>query len=220
MESNKDEAIKCLGIAQKHRSAGNLPSAKRFCQKSLNLFATPEGTKLLEIIKAEIAAEPSASSSSSSSSGAAGSGSAFTSSAEAHPSSSGTRHRHTESSSQKANGSANGSAKPAQEERKRDYTPEQAALVKRIRACKVTEYYEIMSLKRDCEEVEIKKAYRKVCIIRHVCATATHGSFISLPWHCTPTRMAHRGPTKLSRVRAHISSSCIHFVLMLPLSGF
>lgn len=160
MESNKDEAIKCLAIAQKHRNAGNLPSAKRFCQKSLSLFATPEGTKLLEIVETEITSEPSTSSGTSSAS--ADSSSAFSSSTEAHPSSSGTRHRHTESS--QANGKANGSAKKAASETqtKRDYTPEQAAIVKRIRACKVTEYYEILSLKRDCEEVEIKKAYRKV----------------------------------------------------------
>lgn len=38
-------------------------------------------------------------------------------------------------------------------------------MVKRIRSCKVTEYYEIMSLKRDCEEAEVKKAYRKVCVV-------------------------------------------------------
>lgn len=167
MESNKDEAIKCLSIAQKHKNAGNLPSAKRFCQKSLSLFATPEGTRLLQLVEAEIAADPSASSSasSSSSSGPAASSSAFSSSTEAHPSSSGTRHRHTESSTSKANGSA----KPAPQEKKREYTAEQAALVKRIRACKVTEYYEIMSLKRDCEEVEVKKAYRKVCtVLNHV----------------------------------------------------
>lgn len=158
MESNKDEAIKCLAIAQKHRSAGNLASAKRFCQKSLNLFTTPEGTKLLELIETETAEQPSVPESSSSS-GTTGSSTASSSSAEAHPSSSGTRRRHTESGSQ-ANGKANGSAKV--EEKKRNYTPEQAALVKRIRACKVTEYYEIMSLKKDCEEVEVKKAYRKV----------------------------------------------------------
>lgn len=171
MESNKDEAIKCLTIAQKHRSAGNLPSAKRFCQKSLNLFSTPEGAKLLEIIEEELEPGPSASSgtSSSSASGAAGSTSAFSSSAEAHPSSSGTRHRHTESSSHangKANGSINGSAKAGSEQKKRDFTPEQAAVVKRIRTCKVTDYYGILSLKRDCEEAEVKKAYRKVRTIQ------------------------------------------------------
>lgn len=161
MESNRDEAIKCLAIAQKHRNAGNLPSAKRFCQKSLNLFSTPEATKLLEIIEVDVASEPSASSSTSS---AAGSSAGFSTSAEAHPSSSGTRHRHTDSTTKvngKANGKANGSSDTT--EKKREYTPEQAAVVKRIRTCKVTEYYEILSLKRECEEAEIKKAYRKVC---------------------------------------------------------
>ena len=68
------------------------------------------------------------------------------------------------SSSSKANGSANGAAKGGSDagEKKREYTPEQAAVVKRIRACRITEYYEILSVKRDCEEVEVKKAYRKV----------------------------------------------------------
>lgn len=153
MESNKDEAVRCLAIAQKHRDAGNYASARRFCQKSLNLFSTPEAEKLLRKIEQEEAsATPSSSNTDSST--------AFTSSTETHPSSSGTKHRHGESTSTKANGSA----KPASdaEEKKRDYTPEQAAVVKRIRACKVTEYYEILSLKKDCEEAEIKKAYRKV----------------------------------------------------------
>ena len=164
MESNKDEAIKCLAIAQKHRNAGNLSSAQRFCQKSLNLFSTPEGTKLLEIIEAELASEPSTSAGNSSSTSGASS-SAFSSSTETHPSSSGTRHRHAESTNGKANGSASGYPKSGGDEKKREYTPEQAAVVKRIRLCKVTDYYEILSLKRDCEEGEVKKAYRKVCTL-------------------------------------------------------
>ena len=45
---------------------------------------------------------------------------------------------------------------------KKSYTPENLAVVKRVRACKATEYYEILSLKRDCEEADVKKAYRKV----------------------------------------------------------
>lgn len=157
MESNKDEAIKCLSIAQKHRNAGNLPSARRFCQKSLNLFATPEGAKLLEIIESEASAETSNDSSSNAGSSSTKGSSSAT---ETHPSSSGTRHRHTESTAktqEKSSARSNGDA-----EKKREYTPEQAAVVKRIRTCKVTEYYEIMSLKKDCEEAEIKKAYRKV----------------------------------------------------------
>ena len=65
MESNKDEALKCLSIAQKHLNARNLPSARRFCQKSLNLFSTPEGAKLLDIIESEIDSSASSSSASS-----------------------------------------------------------------------------------------------------------------------------------------------------------
>ena len=47
-------------------------------------------------------------------------------------------------------------------EKAREYTPEQAAVVKRIRKCKVTEYYEILGLKKDSDENDVKKAYRKV----------------------------------------------------------
>lgn len=171
MESNKDEAIKCLSIAQKHRNAGNFPSALRFCQKSINLFSTPEGTKLLELIESEIESSSSSSSSGPSGDSTASSsqptGSSFTSSTETHPSASGARQRPGHSSSastSQANGSAKASSSSgAGEQKKREYTPEQAAVVKRIRSCKVTEYYEILSLKRDCEEADVKKAYRKVC---------------------------------------------------------
>ena len=148
MESNKDEALRCLAIAQRHRDSGNLPSARKFCQKSINLFSTPEAEKLLESIDRRDASssKPSASTSNAK---------PFSSSTETHPSAAGANHRHTAST---ANGTAGGSGGE-----KREYTPEQHAIVKRVRACKVTEYYEILSVKRDCEEGDVKKAYRKVC---------------------------------------------------------
>ncbi|CAL1715097.1 unnamed protein product [Somion occarium] len=176
MESNRDEAIKCLSIAQKHRNAGNLPSARRFCQKSLNLFSTPEAVRFLEIIDSEAETsrgEASSSSSSTSTSTSTPNGpSSFTSATEAHPSSSGTRQRHTAEMNGNAKPTVNGSTKPStsrvnSEQKKREYTPEQAAVVKRIRTCKVTEYYEILSVKRDCDETEIKKAYRKLALTLH-----------------------------------------------------
>ncbi|PIL25141.1 transporter [Ganoderma sinense ZZ0214-1] len=164
MESNKDEALKCLAIAQKHRNAGNYPSAKRFCQKSLSLFSTAEAAKLLEIIESEAKdAETSGSGSGSQQSGA--SASASTSAAETHPSAAGARHRHTQSTADgkaPANGDASG-AKASQ----KSYTPENLAVVNRVRACKVTDYYEILSLKRDCEEAAVKKAYRKLALALH-----------------------------------------------------
>ena len=170
MESNKDEALKCLAIAQKHRNAANYPSARRFCQKSIALFSTAEAVKLLEVIEAEAESSSSSASgeaSSSSSSGAAGAGASSTA-AETHPSAAGARHRHTGSTAatsekekgrENGNGAAPGGSHGAP---KKSYTPENMAVVKRVRACKVTEYYEILALKRDCEEAEVKKAYRKV----------------------------------------------------------
>lgn len=153
MESNKDEALRCLAIAQRHRDAGNLPSARKFCQKSINLFSTSEARKLLESIdsgnSSSSASGPEASTSN-------GDDKTYASSTETHPSAAGVKHRHTSSS---ANGTTGGNGGE-----KRDYTPEQHAVVKRVRACKVTEYYEILALKRDCEEADVKKAYRKVCL--------------------------------------------------------
>jgi len=160
MESNKDEALRCLSIAQKHRDAGNVPSARKFCQKSISLFETPEALKLL----ASINTSASASSSTASFSGEP---STSTTSAEAHPSASGTKHRHphpARSNSSNLNASANGTAGGLGGE-KREYTTEQGAVVKRVRACKVTEYYEILAVERECEEADIKKAYRKVCLV-------------------------------------------------------
>ena len=155
MESNKDEAIKCLKISQNHLNNGNFPSARKFCEKSINLFPTPEASRLHELIVEaeasdtvkEFTAGPSGSSTS----------------AETHPSASGTKHRHADSAARAS--AANGSAKPSTNtESNRDFTPEQAAIVKRIRTCKITDYYEILSLKKDCNEGEVKKAYRKVCL--------------------------------------------------------
>lgn len=167
MESNKDEALKCLAIAQKHRTAGNFPSAKRFCQKSLALFSTAEAVKLLQVIEVEV----QESEGSSSSAQPAGSSSA----AEAHPSAAGARQRHgAESSKAEGKAKANGDAGAGGAQKKRDYTPENVAVVERVRKCKVTEYYEILALKRDCEEAEVKKAYRKVCASALVLSLVLH----------------------------------------------
>ncbi|KAI0255909.1 hypothetical protein BJV78DRAFT_1118654 [Lactifluus subvellereus] len=160
MESNKDEALRCLHISQRHREAGNLSSARKFVQKSLALFSTPEAVKLLEVIESE-AASSSSSASSAGSTSTSGSAStdptSFTSATETHPSASSTRHRHAPSTASQSKGT----------KEKREYTAENLAVVKRVRGCKVTEYYEILALKRDCDEGEVKKAYRKLALALH-----------------------------------------------------
>ena len=42
----------------------------------------------------------------------------------------------------------------------KEYTPEQAAAVKRIR--KLESYYEILDVARDASDADIKKAYKRV----------------------------------------------------------
>jgi DnaJ homolog subfamily B member 12 len=153
MESNKDEAIRCLHISQKHRAAGNLSAARKFVQKSLALFSTPEAVKLLELIDSSSSSSSSTSSaagSSSSSASASTNPTSFSSGTETHPSASGTKKRNAPSV-----------AESTSTKEKREYTAENLAIVKRVRACKVTEYYEILAVKRDCDEADVKKAYRK-----------------------------------------------------------
>lgn len=144
MESNKDEALRCLSIAQKHYDSGNLQSARKFCQKSKALFESSQADKLLAAID-----------------NAAASTSTAKSQAEEHPSAAGMKHRSAQSANN--NGTAGGMGGE-----KREYTHEQHMVVKRVRACKVTEYYEILAVSKDCDEADIKKAYRKVCMLSYL----------------------------------------------------
>jgi len=154
MESNKDEAQRCLKISQKHRDAGNLPSARKFAQKSIALFSTPEAVKLLAALDADAASSSSSSSSSSRPTDSA----PFSSGAEARPAAAGgAKQRHAEPAASAGPRTGGGGTTE-----KREYTKENVAVVKRVRGCKVTEYYEILAVKKDCEEAEIKRAYRKV----------------------------------------------------------
>ena len=187
MESNKDEALRCVTIAQKYFDAANIPSARKFCQKSISLFETPQALALL----ASINAAPESSTS----------GAAKASATEEHPSASGTKQRGTKPGASMPNGTAGGLGGD-----KRDYTPEQHATVKRVRTCRVTEYYEILELKKDCEEADIKKAYRKV---RGNLVFLTNPHDDSWHWLCILTRMGHL-------VRTRRSNVCIRYASVVP----
>ncbi|KAJ7091418.1 hypothetical protein B0H15DRAFT_883742 [Mycena belliarum] len=163
MESNREEATRCLAIAQKHFSAANYPSARKFAQKSISLFETPQAVRLLASINTAAAAESTTSANGYSKGAAAGEPSTST---EAHPSAAGSKYRNGNGASSSSSGRSNGTAGGIGGE-KREYSAEQGAVVRRVRACKVTEYYEILSVKRDCEEAEIKKAYRKLALALH-----------------------------------------------------
>ena len=150
MEVNKDEAARCLSISRTHLHSGNIEKAVKFAEKSVSLFSTDEAVSYLATLRKKAETSTASSGSSTPSSSRA-------TGAETHPSASGTTKRHT------ANGGSS-FEKPGEGTipQKRDYTPDQAKVVKRVRACKVTAYYEILDLEKDCEENDVKKAYRKV----------------------------------------------------------
>ncbi|KAF8507978.1 DnaJ-domain-containing protein [Hysterangium stoloniferum] len=143
---NTDEALKCLKLAQRYRDAGEYASARKFAQKSINLQSTPEAVKLLSVINQE--AESSSRSSGSSS---------RTTGTETSASASSTRSRAN------AAPSSDSSAAP----KKATYTEAQIKLVRRVRGCKVTDYYQILELEKTCEENDVKKAYRKLALQLH-----------------------------------------------------
>lgn len=169
--ANKDEAIKCLGLAQKYFDNSNFSLARKYATKSIGLFATPEASKLLNLISQyEKAGEG----------GAARSNDA---SEHTEQSTAGTRHRHTSHT----NGPSGSSTKDKGKEKAREYTPKQAAVVERIRKCKVTEYYEILGLEKGCDENDVKKAYRKVslgALVGVLVARETHVDGFWLPIAC------------------------------------
>lgn len=51
MESNKDEAIRCLSIAKSSFEAGDYSKAQRLAEKSKRLYPTERAEQFLQIIK-------------------------------------------------------------------------------------------------------------------------------------------------------------------------
>ena len=140
MEVNKEEALRCLSIAQKHRNGSNLPSALKFAKKSVSLYETPEGKAMVVIVEREIATGGSSSSSQpagSSGTGPAANGARATG-VEEHVTSAKSRPGHAGSTASKA-------AASEEKSKKREYTPKQMDVVKRVKACKHHDYYEILA---------------------------------------------------------------------------
>lgn len=72
-----------------------------------------------------------------------------------------------------SNGSPGGSTAPRppvnreHTQPKREFTPDQEAIVKRVRKCPHTAFYEILDIKKGSTEAEVKKAYRKLALQLH-----------------------------------------------------
>ncbi|GAA5847484.1 hypothetical protein JCM9279_000505 [Rhodotorula babjevae] len=153
MVANRDEALRALSIAQRHFDSDNYDSAIRFATKSIQLEPTPEARKLLD--RAQRLRDGGSSSSPAASSSATSAG----------PSAASTSQRTAASSS--TAGAKAGAADPAPAAAPKQYTAAQLAVVKRVRACRTTSYYEILELEKSCSDGQVKKAYRKLALSLH-----------------------------------------------------
>lgn len=167
--ANKEEALKALSMAKKYLSSTppNVATAKRLALKSVALCETNEAMNFLErirMVEEELKSnQPQAGAAPTAQAGSASAnGEAHTTGAEPFAGAEGIKHRHAQGSTTPSGSKPAATTSKGKDDEKREYTPEQLAVVKRIRKCKVTQYYEIMSLERECEEADVKKAYRKV----------------------------------------------------------
>ena len=154
MVANRDEALRALAIAQRHLDSDNYDSAIRFANKSIQLEPTQEARKLLD--RAKRLRDGGSSSSNTSASAASSSATS------AGPSAASTSQRTSASSSAGLKATAAADSPPAAAAAPKQYTSAQLAVVKRVRACRTTSYYEILELEKSCSDGQVKKAYRKV----------------------------------------------------------
>ncbi|CAE6418173.1 unnamed protein product [Rhizoctonia solani] len=143
MEANRDDALKSLRLARKHFEGGNLSEARRLADKSISLFPTAEAKDFL----ATLASAPSPSSTPADPPKASG--------AEIHPSGSGAHSRKGKTKDEVTNGG------------EKKWTADQAAVVKRVRSCGATAYYEVLAIEKTADEGDVKKAYRKLALQLH-----------------------------------------------------
>ncbi|WAQ87865.1 hypothetical protein PtA15_8A772 [Puccinia triticina] len=147
MEGNRDEAQRAFKLAQSCQSTDPIKSLK-FAKKACALYWSPEAAALVKTL--ETGEGPSTS--------AAPTGS---STATKNTSSSTTfTKRSTQPSTPRPSSSANKNDPPT-------FKPAQLELVKKVRQHKNTQYYEILELKREANESQIKSAYRKLALALH-----------------------------------------------------
>ncbi|KAL4430644.1 hypothetical protein ABPG75_005900 [Micractinium tetrahymenae] len=161
--ANRDEAFKCLEVAEAALARGDTAKAERFALKAQKLFPTDKGRLLLARVKR--ASEPA---SSSDSGAAAANGRHHAPRGQGGPAGMGggpnLRQRHAPATGA---GGSSSSSRQHQEPPDEDHkaTPEQRELVRRIRATAC--FYEVLSVPKTASDDDIKRAYRKLALKLH-----------------------------------------------------
>ncbi|TIC14566.1 DnaJ-domain-containing protein [Wallemia mellicola] len=132
-----DDARKSLNLALSYYDKGNLQSALKFAKKSIRIERIQQAIDLIDDIEKKLANGETGTSTASS----------------AQPNKDNLRNRQEKSQ--------------PKEEPSKGWTPAQQTLVKRVRSCKPTAYYEILALEKTCSDNDIKKAYRKLALQLH-----------------------------------------------------
>ncbi|CEH18950.1 Molecular chaperone (DnaJ superfamily) [Ceraceosorus bombacis] len=152
---SSEDALAALQLSQKYRSQGDLAGALKWAKKSNAIRPTSEAEVVIRRLEKEMEAggpfangEPSTSASTSNGSNL--------------------RSRTTASSRSAPNLTAG--AREKEKEKVREFTPEQAAVVKRVNeAGRKNDFYAVLLLKREDkpDENAIKKGYRKLALQLH-----------------------------------------------------
>lgn len=150
MEGNRDEAQRAFKLAQSLQASDPAKSLK-FAKKACALYWSPEAASLVKAL--ETGEGPSTNNTN-----PTGSSSATQKSATAPT-------KRTNQSSTPKLSSSNKNQESSQNPP--SYKPAQLELVKKVRRHKTTQYYEILELKRECDEAQIKSAYRKLALALH-----------------------------------------------------
>jgi DnaJ family protein B protein 12 len=145
MEGNRDEAQRAFKLAQSLQASDPAKSLK-FAKKACALYWSPDAASLVKAL--ETGEGPSTNNTNP------------TGSSSATPKSATAPTKRTNQSSTPKLSSSNKNQESSQNPP--SYKPAQLELVKKVRRHKTTQYYEILELKRECDEAQIKSAYRKV----------------------------------------------------------